>query len=181
MIGEYGSVKVLPVYESNPFKIDLSYVSSVVIKEEGDVRTVNDMSSGEVLDLMSYDRYGTVISDATPFTKLYKGKYVDLVKALKMPSIHLLFLLFDYAKRDCDYVDICEQDFISSYGYSDNSRKVYYTALLQLCNLGVIAKCAGYKTRYWINMNVFVNGNRVPFIDPDSITKKTFRNKTKKR
>lgn len=181
MVTEYGSVKVLPVYEDNPFKVELNYVSKIFCESDEVERLFADTNTGEMFRAVELEKGDGVVVDATPFTKLYRGGYSELVKVLRMPSLHLLFLLFDFTQRDCNYVDVCEQDFFERYGYSTNSRKVYYTALLQLCNSGVIAKCAGHKNRYWININIFANGDRRGYMDESKIVKTQYRKRKKSK
>lgn len=171
MLYKYDSVKVLPVYESNPFDVDLNDFSKTVLQKRGVIDDFTQHSTGEVMHLVSNDKYHEFIQDSGVFTKLFRGKYVPLAKVLSMPSIHLLFFLFDIAKRNCNYVDVVDKDFFDAFGYSDNSRKVFLKAVLELCNNGVIAKCAGHKNRYWININIFINGNRMAYINKDDVVR----------
>lgn len=163
------SIKEISFYDVNPFEIN--YSEFVKIDKFGGVKQIDAVvvDTGEKVVLNTVSKASTFITDSSTFVKLFPKKIVDMTKTWGVGTFHLFFYIVSElgANKDVVYVD-CD-DFLERFGYSMNSRKVFYDAIVTLLNAGVVARRDN--KLYWINHNLFFNGNRRKLIkDMDKVS-----------
>lgn len=163
------SIKNCELYSSNPFELDYSTFSKY--DNNGRSRSFKGIveETGEVVTIRSAAKSGTFVSDKTKFIKLFHSNIGEVVKSWHIGTFHLFFYTLSGLGIGKDMVYLDADDFLRAYGYSSNSRKVFYDSLVELINSGILARHHG--KLYWINHNMFFNGNRKKMIkDLDKVS-----------
>jgi hypothetical protein len=110
-------------------------------------------------DNICYDM-DSVWEDKSTYVKDFLDTPVDVTKDLSVTARNMI----DYVKRrlkpNNDKFTMHEGDFLKMFGYSEKSIRLYYTAVLELVERGIIAKVANENRSYFVNPNVMFNGSR---------------------
>lgn len=157
-------MKNLPVFDSNPFKMDLSNFEMSVWKDNQVVTRMYDVKTGEEYNLVRKESDKTFIKDKQTFVKLNVEGINKVVAGMCISSFHLLFYILETIKPNSDIYHLDQEDFLNRYGYKQGSKQVFYRSIYELLERGIVAKAAGFSRTYWINPNIFFNGTRTTLL-----------------
>ena len=153
-IGEYERLAY------NPFKI----------KEGSFVTHWNDPKpvQGKGLDEGVIDFTGIVkadrnllVTDVTPFVKFFKGSFMHIV-ILNNPALRMLGFIVEFMHPNKDFIALPVMEVLEYCRYkSRTSRMLYYQGIKELLKNNIVSpKASSIKNEYWINPNLFFNGDR---------------------
>lgn len=98
--------------------------------------------------------------DRAMYVKDFLDTPLEVTKDLSVTARNMM----DYIKRRLkpanDKFTMHEGDFLKMFGYSEKSIRLYYTAVLELVERGIIAKVANENRTYFVNPNIMFNGSR---------------------
>lgn len=153
-------MKNLPVYLENPFKMDLSQFEMNVWKDNQTATRVYDIKTGEEFEIIRKEGDKTFISDKQPFIKINVVGISKIVIGMSNSALYLFFYIMETIKPNSDLYHLDQERFLEQYGYKQSSKMVFYRAITELLDRGIVAKAAGFSRSYWINPNIFFNGGR---------------------
>lgn len=157
------TIKDYPSYEELPFLISTTMRS---VKGESIRKHENlaDMDTGEIIT------GGHVVTstfhqiDPSPFTKLYHDGFNN-VKELSSAGVRVLLYIMQSNKSNAYkttdttsscFIDVHLDEAMEFCGYK--TRRNIYIGIYNLLDHKIVAKRTG--SGYWINPNIFFNGNR---------------------
>jgi hypothetical protein len=166
MIDKKDEVKFseLKVHAVNPFKPEYpdndfrQFKPNEKLKEGTYVDEFGEVGIGMVAEKKVHG-----IHDHTKFAKLYQ-KGVSVIPELSNSALKFFkYILSEVLERqDCDYVILAVMPTLLACGYKKASRIIFYESIKELVDKKVIVKKESYsRDQYWINPNMFFNGDRV--------------------
>jgi hypothetical protein len=166
MIDKKDEVKFseLKVHAVNPFKPEYpdndfrQYKPNAKLKKGTYVDEFGEVGIGMVAE-----NKDSGIHDKTKFLKLY-ARGVSVIPELSNSALKFFkYVLSEVLEnQDCDYVMLPVVPTLLSCGYKKASRIIYYDTIKELVDKKVIEKKESYsRDQYWINPNMFFNGDRV--------------------
>lgn len=118
--------------------------------------------SGEVLSLTRPGKLITGFQDRASYTKLFKGGKLKLAE-LSSSGIKVLCYIMLNASPNQEDMCLHPQQVASEMGYRD--QRSVYEGLVNLLNMGLLGRKTGYQSCFWINPNLFFNGDRIKLLD----------------
>ena len=158
--------KVVPIYEKRPEEFEPVGIKPRVYTKEGESFTAYLPDTEEYATVTKAGKIENRLHDSAKYTKVFHQTN-KVLRHLTTAASNLLFHIINSLTVGQDHICISEDDFLTEFGYSINSRKVYYTAVLELIDLKVIAKKSGDTRCYWINTNIIYNGDRTKLVSYD--------------
>lgn len=125
-------------------------------------REVVDQNSGEVLLISEPSKLQVGFKDFATFTKLFTGGKLKLAQLNSSGTKVLCYIMLN-ATPNQEEICLHPQVVAKEMGYKD-ARSVY-EGLVDLLNLGLLARKTGYGSCFWINPNLFFNGDRKQLLD----------------
>lgn len=156
-------LKHFETFNKSPFK-PTGLVEKVRIKR-GDDREVVVGETGEQKTLIELDRHIKVTSDGRSYTKLFHESFGS-VGTLSIPGLKLMLYMMLHVTPNRDVIIVNIDSFLSMFGYADEKEgkqrnKVhYYKGAVDLLEHNFVAKKTGVEHAYFINVDVFFNGDR---------------------
>lgn len=141
---------------SNPFAIEGLETRTHVVRENKKIRTLVDTDTGEVFNTIKLKGTAeTITTDSFKYTKLF-NKNLPTVGELTVPELKVMTYIMDNLIPNRDYVTVHIEDCAEWCGYKSSVQ--VYKGLIGLIEKNLIAR--GKNTIYWINPNIFYNGDR---------------------
>lgn len=153
--------KNLAMYDQYPF--DIQGIGSRVYTEKKEESIAVETTTGEAFVLKRLPKSREVKHDSFPYTKFFKTAASEL-RNLPLPASNMLYLIISKLEINCTYICVNEEDFLSHFGYSMKSKRLYYDAITSLIDAQIIKKKAGFSRCYWVNANIIYNGDRTKII-----------------
>lgn len=125
-------------------------------------REVEDRNTGEILLITEPSKPVTGFKDSATYTKLFKGGKLKLAQLNSSGTKVLCYVMLN-AVPNQEEICLHTQIVAKEMGYKD-ARSVY-EGLVDLLNLGLLARKTGYGSCFWINPNLFFNGDRKKLLD----------------
>lgn len=158
-------IQDFPAYDRNPIVIDGIY-DRESRKVPGE-RIVVDEETGEVFAMKpAIKSGGKFYKDHRSYRKVYVETLKE-VKDLSVPAFRILCFILYTMIKDTDEVRIHPAQVMNFCGYKSMTQ--YYMGILDLLNKKFIFRKVDDKTAYFINVNVFFNGNRLKLMPEDDI------------
>ncbi len=123
-------------------------------QESGDIMT--NQEDGSLLKMVKVSGQRTWVSDPKSYIKLYTERIPELI-LLKTPAVKLFFHILATVKPKQDHIIISPVIVAKELGY--NTTKRIHDGIKELIKIKIIAKTNKH-TIYWINPNIFFNGDR---------------------
>jgi len=143
-------------YEENPWKPD--GISRQMKYSDADERILTDSNTGEVFTLIPTIKVGgKFVRDRLEYRKLYVGT-LDKIKKLSVPGLRLFCYILTDLPRCSDEVYIDPRKAREYCGYSSQTQ--FYAGLINLLENDIVVRKVGVHPQYFINVNVFFNGDR---------------------
>lgn len=146
--------KDYPVYESSPF--EHLGVHEVEYKKRIKKGQLIYTETGEVTDIMQYKEAGAFTKDSLTYIKMYKSA-LGVLPSLSKAAVAVLCLCLKRLKPNAGEFVIKQKEATAADGTLKYGR--YYDGMGELLEYGVIAK--GGHDKYYINTNLFFNGDRL--------------------
>mgnify|MGYP003519967495 FL=1 len=121
--------KELPNYTSNPFPIE-GIQSVIRTTREGEQEMV-DPKTGELYVMKKIPSSREILHDSYTYTKLFKQSPVKIA-SFSVPAFNLFYFIAMNLKIRQTEVCIDEELFLTEFGYSKSSRRLYYQAVIEL-------------------------------------------------
>lgn len=146
--------KDYPVYSSSPF--EHTGIHEVDYKRRIKKGQLIYTDTGEVTDIMQYKESGTFAKDSLTYVKMYKAA-INILPGLSKAAVSVLCICLKKLKPNNGEFTIKHKDAV----VMDKALKYgrYYDGMSELLEYGVIAK--GGLDKYYINTNLFFNGDRI--------------------
>lgn len=154
----------LSLYESHgesPFGIEGMVLRRV---RSGKERIGAISSDGEYLGELDLPKYGNRWHDSKVYVKVFTHHIPELTKNLSASGSNLLWYVIFNIPFGSDSMEVRGSAFLEYMGYGKKSISVYYRALTELLDRGVIARKTGSKKVFWINVNLIFNGDRTRLV-----------------
>ena len=142
-------------YSENPSKVLKEDIKEVSITKKGEVFEMSN-SDGEVRAFHSLDKIKRGVVDNRKYIKLFIED-IDLVKDLSTSGLKVFCYIMKNIGIKKDNLVIVLEDCMEYTGYT--SRVNVYNGIANLLEKGIIYRKEG-SSSYFINVNVFYNGNR---------------------
>lgn len=162
-------------YEDNPFvKAESEYTRAKKRTVVKGGKAIIDQETGEYENTAEITTVRTV--DAEQFIKIYPA-YAGRIFSLK-PSTQKIFGVVLNELQDNpkgDKILLNEKIIIShleQMGEKAPSKSAIYTSLAEMCAKNILARCELDKNLYFINLNIFFNGDRIKFVEEWHIERK---------
>lgn len=127
--------------------------------------TVNAVSKdGEYLGELDIPKYGNRWHDSKVYVKVFTHHIPELTKNLSASGGNLLWYLIFNLPLGADSMEIRSHAFLEYTGYGSKSIGVYYKAVTELLDRGIIARKTGSNKVFWININLIFNGDRTRLV-----------------
>jgi hypothetical protein len=156
-------MKKAQYFIENPFKV-LGITKRIYTTKEDEIESVNT-DTGEMLIIKKLPKSKEVIHDGMVYTKLFHIDY-ECIMGLGVHSLRLLMYCAYNARANSDSIFISIDDCLQRCNFKRTS---YFLAINELCDAKIIARMLGRDYQYWINPNVFFNGNRVRLVQQSHI------------
>lgn len=154
-LSDFGRFPTTPFIQLDNFEFKKYY------KGEKSVE-VTDTETGEVKILLSPSKLIDGFKDSNPYTKVFKNGQIS-IKELSVPGIKVLTYLQCHLKINAEDICLRPQEIADWSGYK--TLKNVYVGLIELLNMGFIAEQPGGQSYYWINPNIFFNGDRIKLLE----------------
>jgi len=148
-------IKDCSTYKVNPTKPEGIKREIRYPKAKGNAWT--NIETGEIAEMRLIAAPKEVVTDSLPYVKFYKA-YLDLVPELSLAAQKVLFYAMKNLKPKQDEIRLYVEDVMSSAGFT--SKSVYYKGLTELLQKEILFRIVGNDTSFFINVNVFFNGDR---------------------
>lgn len=149
-------MKETQAFLKNPFKVEgittINYITKV------DEKVVIDSETGEAFTMKKIPKNSMHDHDGLPYVKVFQDK-TNLLLELPTPSLKLFIYALGVARPITDLVFLNIHDCMVSCGFK--SATSYREGIKGLIEANIIAKKSGSNMEFWINPNVFFNGNRL--------------------
>jgi hypothetical protein len=149
-------MKETQAFLENPFKVEgittIQYVAKV------DEKVVIDTNTGEAFTMKKIPKNSMHDHDGVPYVKVFQEK-TSLLLQLPTPSLKLFIYALGVARPITEIVFLNIDDCMMSCGFK--SATSYREGIKGLIEANIIARRVGSKMEYWVNPNVFFNGNRL--------------------
>lgn len=153
--------KSMPIYEEYPFEVEGVVRKSYVTREDEELAALKD--TGEMFVFKKLPKTKTVRHDSLVYTKFFRNA-AAIMSNLSVPAANMFFLICSKLEVNQTFICISEDDFIKHSGYKPTSKRLYYTAIVDLIRANIIKKKSGFSRCYWINANVIFNGDRTKIL-----------------
>jgi hypothetical protein len=150
------------VYEKNPFSI-VSDNDFRLFRKRGDFKDGAAIIDDELVVAKVAEGKKVEIHDMTKFVKVYIHGLGVMDKLTNCGLRFYRYILSEVLNNSdgCDHVCLPVGSTLRACGYMKDSKAIYYNAVKELLTLGVLSKKECYsRNQYWINPNMFFNGNR---------------------
>jgi hypothetical protein len=148
-------VSDFPTFENNPFHVIGLETKS--IKEDPEGKTMVDESTGEYLKVINLGKNELKVFDNVKYTKLY-DESISILKDFSSPTLKVWCYILTQLKPTKDEVVFNMQDCIKFTGYTASIN--VYKGITELLEKNYIARSIGKGGTYFINPNLFFNGDR---------------------
>lgn len=145
-----------PSTKENPYKLEGIEQKEYLTTEN--VQIVSDVKTGELYEQKRLSKNKLVTIDTLQFTKVYYSSN-KFIKNFSIPAIKVWSFILVNLKPNSNEVYLYMEDLINHTGYSGTSN--IYKGIAELLEKDFIARSTGNSNRYWINPNMYFNGNRI--------------------
>lgn len=145
-----------PSSQETPF-ITLDDIEYRTYYTKETTREVTDRNTGEISLLSDLPTRKTGFKDSAKYTKLFHGGKLKLSELTSSGTKVLCYIMIN-ARPNQEEICLHPKLVAEDMGYK-NQRSVY-EGLVDLLNLGLLACKTGYGSCFWINPNLFFNGDR---------------------
>jgi hypothetical protein len=146
----------VPSFKENPFKVE--GIKEVCRNANKDETTAVDTKTGELLSIRTVKSLTTYV-DTARFTKVFDNSLDEVIKHFTLTEWKLWFYIFKQLvpNKDEVYIDMDECcNFMEWKGYNN-----YYIGIRGLIEKNMLVKSVKGNSTYWINTNMFFNGDRL--------------------
>lgn len=143
-------------YFTNPFKVNglISRQFVPKVKEE----LVVDPNSGEMYTIKKVPKSAEQLHDPAVYTKVYQDQLEVLVK-LSPASMKIVMYMICNMRPLSDSIVLSVPDL--KVALDIKSDATIRSSIMELMDASIIAQELGSSIKFWINPNIFFNGNRV--------------------
>lgn len=145
-----------PRYDDYPFETKGMFVAYKRSKTHVAKKQVVH-ETGEVITMSELEDEKEFIMDSEPYIKMFKSGYLLLPNIGKRGSAVLSYVLSQMTPGR-NFVEMHYEDVISRYPSLKGDG--FYVGVSELMTFGALAMRSGRGHRYWVNMNMFFNGDR---------------------
>jgi len=151
-----------PEYEKNPFDLEGIFEKSF---DDPEKRTFIDNETGEVLSVTAAIKTGTKsYKDRRAYRKLFAEGLKDVMN-LSAPGFRLLCYIMYHMRKDVDFVYVLPQPAMDFCEYKGVTQ--YYVGIRELLDKKFMVRRKEDKNSFFINVNLFFNGNRIKLIEDE--------------
>lgn len=143
-------------YFTNPFKVN-GLISRQYIPK-GKEELVVDPNSGEMYTMKRVPKTAEEIHDPAVYTKVYQDQ-LELIIGLSPASMKIVMYMICNMRPLSDSIVLSIPDLMVALDIK--SAVTIKNSIMELLDAGIIAQELGSNIKFWINPNVFFNGNRV--------------------
>lgn len=149
------NIKSCPTYDKNPF--EKTGIEDVLVTSGNSIeKLVVDPDTAEHYSLRSLNKKRNKKYDKRSFRKIYTDS-IDTIKDFSQPGYKMFFYILKHLEEKKDYIDL---NLLTAMGYCNYKNKSsFYEGVEELLKKNCIARCKT-KNRYFINSNMFFNGDR---------------------
>lgn len=149
------SISDFPSFEENPFKPLGFEVKN--IREIPDSKIMVSEDTGEYLSVTSLGKLELKTFDNVKYCKLY-DEALPVVKTFSIPALKVWSYVVSVAKPSKDYIFFDMKECLKHTEYTASLN--VYKGLTELVEKEFIARSTGRGSTYFINPNMFFNGDR---------------------
>ena len=156
-------------YEDNPFvKAESEYTRAKKRTVVKGGKAIIDQDTGEYESTAEITTVRSV--DAEQFIKIYPA-YAGRIFSLKPTTQRIFGVVLNELQDNPkgDKILLNERIIISHLQAMDDkkipSKSAIYSALAEMCAKNILARCELDKNLYFINLNIFFNGDRIKFVE----------------
>jgi len=153
------NMKKYESYFTNPFKVNglISRQYIPKVKEE----LVVDPNSGEMYTMRKVPKSAEQIHDPAVYTKVFQDQ-LEVLIGLSPASMKIVLYMICNMRPMIDSIVLSVPDLMVALDIK--SAVTIKNSIMELLDTGIIAQELGSNIKYWINPNIFFNGNRVKLI-----------------
>jgi hypothetical protein len=100
-------------------------------------------------------------TDTLQYVKLYLKNSKGGKWGLSHCGHNLFWYIITHIKPKQNFIHISEDEFLREFEYKKSSTKMYYIAVKELIERGIIAQMSGERRGFWVNHNIVFNGERL--------------------
>jgi hypothetical protein len=145
-------------YLKNPFAVEGIAMKQYITKE--DEQLTVDPETGQYYTIKKVSQNKEVQHDGMVYTKVFQSALLSF-KNLSPSGLKVLLYAICNARSCHDVVFLNPPDIMLFY---DMSKGTYYNGIDDLLKNKIIAKKLGSSIEFWVNPNVFYNGNRLKLV-----------------
>ena len=145
-------------YLKNPFSVDGIKMKHYVTKE--DEQLTVDPDTGQYYTIKKVAQNKEIPHDPVVYTKVFQSA-ISSFKNLSPSGLKVLLFAICNARSCHDVVFLNPPDIMI---FFEMSKATYYNGIDDLLKNKVIAKKLGSSIEFWVNPNVFYNGNRLKLV-----------------
>lgn len=149
-------------YAENPFEISgIERVEGRRKRKQGEEQyEVYSKDDGVQINVVSQYESCSRLVDTLPYVKAFRSGILKRLKNMSQPACNMYLYILENLGVGRTSIHITDKSFLVACGYSPSSRSLYYTAVQELLERGILARKTGSKNEFWINPNVIFNGDR---------------------
>lgn len=147
--------------DETPF-IELEDVSYTKYFKPGKTRTMKDMDTQEIHSYTEAGEMVTDFNDRGKFTKIFNSGRIKLSE-LSAPGVKVLCYIMMHLTPNKEELYLHTSEVAKEMGYKN--QKNVYDGIVDLLNLGLLARKTGTQPVFWINPNMYFNGNRIALLE----------------
>jgi hypothetical protein len=152
-------MKEVQSFLENPFKVE--GISTIAYVTKVDEKSVIDPETGEVYLMRKMPKNQQHLHDSKVYVKLFQDNS-DLLMKLPHASIKILLYGMCRVRPLSEIVYLNVDDCMVNCGFK--SPTSYREGIKALIESNIIARKIGSSMEYWLNPNIFFNGNRLRLI-----------------
>jgi hypothetical protein len=149
----------LESYLENPFKVE--GITSISYIPKADEKLVTDPETGEMFTMKRVPKSQLHQHDGKVYVKLFQDAQEVLMK-LPHASVKILIYAMCKVRPLSELVYLNGDDCVANCGFK--SITSYREGIKALIEHKVLARKVGSTMEYWINPNIFFNGNRLRIV-----------------
>jgi hypothetical protein len=149
-------MKSVQAFLENPFKVD--GITTITYTPKVDEKIVTDPETGEMFTMRKLPKSQQHLHDGKVYVKLFQESQETL---LKLPHVSIKILIYAMCKIRplSEIVFLHVDDCMVACGFK--SATSYREGIKILIKHNVLARKMGSTMEYWVNPNIFFNGNRI--------------------
>ena len=144
-------------YAINPSSVYEEDIKSITYIKKGDVRSLHDMSTGEEVMIQNLDNVSSFSVDNREYRKVYVNG-LNSISELSSSGLRVWCYILARLSPKKNEITINMSDALDYTGYKGKMN--IYNGIINLLENGMLFRKNGSGS-YYININIFFNGNRI--------------------